>query len=177
MKNIRFSPPSTRRFSVRIRRARALFYCCLLLTAWAQILGRAQPRGAALTQRRINEIAASCITAHMALQGAKEGRRPTETSAQFRMRVEGYLAALARVSREVEPVRLLPVLRDRRPENVRRWRKIMAAASQLPAEVWAVRAAWDAYAKQPDGSRLDHKLLAALTTVMEILNGLRDARP
>jgi hypothetical protein len=130
-----------------------------------------------ISQHRINEYAASCLTAKMALGGLRGTPRPGERPAQYSTRIRSYVAALSTVARKTEPLRQLPALRDATPANARRWQRISAEAARLPARVGEAEAAWKAQVKIGEKAKLGAKLSRCLVSVETMLSLLRDARP
>lgn len=130
-----------------------------------------------LTQNRINEFAAACVTAQIAFHGYKGNIEPGETPAQFHARVAGYIAALEKVEKELAPLRKAPPARDWDAVNAQRWRNVAANTDRLPGEIAALRAAWKAYPVEGERAQLGVHVYRAVVTLQAILNGLRDARP
>ncbi len=146
-----------------------------LLVVLAASASRAESE--TLTQRRINEIAARCITARMAMSGMKAAPLPGEEHARFAARIHGYIEALAQLDHELASLREEPVLQDRRPQNLQIWSRTVSSVRALPSDIRAVREAWAAYPKLGPKAQLGPRLFGALSRVEEILNALRDARP
>lgn len=154
---------------------RAVLYLLLagrVIPAAAEI---AEPGG--ITQRRINEYAAGCVSAQAALSGLRGARRPGENSTQFHSRIHGYLASLDQLLKDLAPLRKPVALKSSTPENTQLWHRVAAAVNRLGIDVAAAHSAWDATPKLGERSRLGEKLLRALSTVQAILNSLRNARP
>lgn len=153
------------------------FILIALLIAASTITGRAQQEPQSFTQWKINEFAASCVNAETVFKGLKGSRKATETPAQFSARVKGYFAALDHAIKDLKPLSKTPAAKDKTPENIKLWQKIVGGANRLTTEVSVARAAWAAYPKEGDKVELGKKLLTALDTIQSVLNGLRDVRP
>ncbi len=128
-------------------------------------------------QHRINEFAARCVTAQRALSPLKAGPLPGETAPHFQGRMQGYIATFAQLSRDLAPLRALPPLRDRQPQNIRLWMQITSSVNALPSDVKGLRAAWLALPKLGEKARFGAWLISAGYRLQTILEGLRDARP
>jgi len=150
----------------------------LVLAGFLFILpGVAAPRTTQITQWRINEFAAYCLDARLALKGLKGEPLPGETPAEYRRRVSSYLTALHELCKRLTPLRTLPSLKDQSPSNDLVWNRIRAHTMRLPAELAAVEHVWHNGTPIGPPSALGSKLLTALDTVMALLNDLRNARP
>jgi hypothetical protein len=133
--------------------------------------------GGRLTQYRINEFAADCLTCEMAFSGFKGNPLPGESKAQFAARVEGCLAAVDALARKAEAWRTAPEMQNTRPENLERWRKITRAAAGLPSASRQARAAWHAFREGQVQSPFGRNLMTCLGAVQFLLNNLREALP
>ena len=145
-----------------------------ILTAFSMGFGRQQ---ATFTQHGINELAAKCVTAQIALKGLKGTLKTGETPDQFKSRIRGYLDALDSADKALKTLHRPPVLDNSQLENVQRWQRITTSAKELSDDVAVVHTAWKAYPTRGDKAKLGPRLLEALSTVQSILSGLRDAKP
>ena len=130
-----------------------------------------------VTQHRINELAAKCITAQQAMSGLKGTKKPGETQDQYCIRIKSYLNAIEAVKQALNGVKQAPALTHATLENERLWKEIAANVGKLDRDVHDVHEAWATVPKVGDKARLGPRLLVALNTVQAILTGLRDARP
>jgi hypothetical protein len=155
------------------------FGLCLLAMSFMAARTRAEEpqRTGSLTQYRINEYAAECLTCEMAFSGLKGEPKPGETPGQFTARIDGYAAALDRLGRQTEALRSVPAVKDASPENLARWHKIARAAVGLPSIVREIRAALHAHKEGITQPPLGPGLMSGLVSVQVLLNTLRDARP
>lgn len=132
--------------------------------------------GAALTQERVNEYAAACVRAQIALQGAGEPAPPSETPAARAVREAGYRKALAAAITALKPLGKAPALRDRTPANAARWALVARCVAMLPRQVHAaVRP--PAPGVSPDADAARRPMRVAVQTVRAVRGALRDARP
>lgn len=134
-------------------------------------------RPAPLTQYRINEFAANCLTCEMAFTGLKGLPKPGETATQFAARMESYLEALEQVATGTAPLRLAASLNDNHPDNLARWQRISRAVAGLPSMARQARKAWHDYKLGSPLHAVGQKLMAGLISVQSLLINLRDARP
>src|SRR5437868_2953479 len=118
-----------------------------------------------ITQHRINELAARCVTAQMAMSGLHGKQKPGETAEQFKTRIKGYLDALDTVDKALAPIHQVPSLVNRGADNTQLWQRVSAAATRLSGEVSDVKAAWKAHPTEGDKAKLGPKLAQALATV------------
>lgn len=159
---------------------------CLLLTASAS--GQAKN---ALSQRRINECAASLLTAERALLETPRLRLPNEplpvycrrlvlalpneTEARRKARISGYFAALAKAADQTAELKIAPPLCDSSPENQKRWQTVSASVAALPRCLRSLRADFQREKAAPDA--LSTELIQTLYAVHAAKEALRDARP
>jgi len=171
---------------------------CLLWVFLVALPAAAQNSPASLTQRRINEIAAALERAHYQLiegTGARHSgetlpdyfahlmaKLPQETPAQHKARIEGYLAALSRVTSASAPLRRMPVLNDNSARNRQVWQRAVQALAELPGYTSRLRTEWpheaqklSSPAAKPDS--FDSELAHAVWLVTTALSALRDAQP
>jgi len=171
------------------------FQAFLLLAAFASA---AQSGPAALTQRRINEIAAALESAHSALiegMGTRHpgellpetfahlaAKLPQETPAQHKARVERYLAILSRAVAASAPLRRMPALNDTSAGNRQVWQRAVQALDTLASYAARLRAQWphelpklSSPVAKPDS--FDTDLAHAVWLVTGALRALRDAQP
>ncbi len=177
---------------------------CCLSSQWGAL---AQPHGTALTQRRINELAAVLQRARLALIEDTGLRRPQEPlpayfsrivgvgygeAAPARVaRIEGYIAALARAAQDTASIRQVPGLRNNDAANLQCWQRAVHALTLFPTRITKARAAWHDLRREEtrnwQSSKMEvvaapyRRLGAELTQAVELLlvayNALRDARP
>src|SRR5207249_5002242 len=96
----------------------------------------------------------------------------------YQARIKGYLQAIHAVVTATEPLRHNKPPTQIQPDNIALWHLITADATRLSSEYNSAEAAYHAaMAKQGLKSDLGNRFLKALTTVQELLNSLRNARP
>jgi hypothetical protein len=126
---------------------------------------------AALTQDRINEYAARCLAAQIALRGVVRPAPAGETPARYNARIAGYDRALATVAKEIAPLARMPGLRDRSVANAARWARIASETHNLRAQI----------ARKPKSptapAMTAQRLRLARESVVIVRLALRDARP
>lgn len=151
----------------------ALSLLLTIYTAFCPEVSRADT----LTQHKINEIAAKCVTAQMAFSGLHGAPKKGETPEQFKGRIKGYLDALDTVEQGLAPIKQKPTLVNISAENSKRWQEIVSAVNRLPGDVAEAKSAWKAYPTQGEKAKLGNRLAQSLATVQVVLSGLRDAKP
>src|SRR5579871_6667911 len=129
-------------------------------------------QSAPLTQRRINEYAASLQRARLALIEDTGLRRPQEpltayfarivaacpgeTAQTYAARIRGYVAALLMAAKETTPLRAMPALGDNDAANREQWLRTVKALRLLPLSIGQARATWQRLQKQtPPVNRQD----------------------
>jgi hypothetical protein len=150
-----------------------------------------------MTQRRINELAATLLRAHRALIEEPGIRRaderleaymsriaaplPGETDAHYREREEGYVSAVERAAAYRGLLATRPTLRDRSVANLADWSRAEKVAAALPAAAARVRAAWISDRRGRPGAGETARLAGGLTEAVLLLKtafeALRDAQP
>ena len=144
-----------------------------------------------LSQRRINESAASLLTAERAVLEAPRLRQPNEplpdycrrlvltlpqeTEAQRRTRINGYFAELEKATAQTATLRTVPPLCDSTPENRKRWRTISVSLSDLPRCLRRLHA--DLTREKSAPAALPTELTQTLYALHAAKEALRDARP
>src|SRR2546423_10234510 len=113
--------------------AAVLWFQLLACACTAQTSGTARIfPSARLTQHRISEMAAACVTAQAALTGVSGVPRPGETSNTFQQRIKGYIAALQKEELELEPIQRPVTPTNQAGDNSRLWAQISGQAAHLP---------------------------------------------
>ncbi|MGC8667705.1 MAG: hypothetical protein ACP5VE_06295 [Chthonomonadales bacterium] len=155
----------------------ALVFLLIAADCAANAPALALPPAKPITQWRINEFAAYCLEARIALKGLKAEPLPGEPATSYRRRISRYFAALDLACHRLAPLRSAPRLQDRSSLNILLWSRIRAHSIRLPVDVAAARATWHNGRPLGSPSVLGSKLLTALDTLMALLNDLRNARP
>lgn len=104
-----------------------------------------------------------------------------EAPETYRARIEGYLAALQRVSTVTASLRRAPPLRHASVANRISWERAIRALNYLPGRLVKVRAAWQQALRNPQSAaetdELGRELHQTLQQLMAAFAALRDARP
>src|SRR5258708_2260849 len=100
----------------------------LLLIISVGAMARRSDNG--LTQYRINELAGRCMDAQAALSGIKPLKRPGETHPKFVSRINGYIAAIDQLEKELATIRKMPQLHSDQPENQQLWQRIVSSVNR-----------------------------------------------
>ncbi len=111
-----------------------------------------------VTQRRINDWAASLEQVRFMLVEDTGLRRPNETlhvylyrlaqplpaetPAQYAARIDKYLAAFTQASAATIAARRMPILRDNRADNQRLWQRVVRSITLLPARIRKMQTVW-----------------------------------
>jgi len=171
--------------------------CVPALLCALSLIGAAQAQGVYyVTQHRINEMAAALDRARVALLEEpglrQEGETlpgylhriaaplPGEKPASYRIRIEGYLDALAQATDSTAPIRRVPALQEAGEANRLLWQKIARSVGYLPRRMVKLHAAWKETLSKPSAagySTLGAELTQTLTLMIVALNDLRDTRP
>ena len=162
----------------------------LLLLPQLSLTANGQTAGS-LSQRRINEYAASLLTAERALLEAPRLRQPdeplpaylrrltlplpNESEPQRRTRINGYFAALAKAITETAGLRKVPTLCDADAANLKTWKTASAAIAALPRCLQSLRADFKREKTAPDA--LPTELTQTIFALHAAREALRDARP
>jgi hypothetical protein len=183
-------------------------FCGLLPVLYCLLPQRvtAEPMdGEALSQRRINELAASLQRARLALIENTGLRRPQEpllayflriveigsgeADQAYQARIKGYMETLTVAEKDTASLRTLPTLRHNAPANQRQWQQAIGALHLLPARIQKIRALWQALQqkeraqqqeqanRQSPYRRLGMEFTQAMELILVAYNALRDAEP
>jgi hypothetical protein len=164
------------------------WFCCAAAS-------EAQPAGH-VTQRQINDFAASlerCRRTVVVAPGLRNpgetlpayisrvaARLPREDSSSYHVRVKSYIDALAAAADSTASARVMPALKDVGAANSSLWRRAARDLSYLPKRMVQVRTAARAVFTNPAGAApqaLASEMLTTLQLVLDAYSNLRDARP
>src|SRR5205823_8793663 len=122
----------------------------LTFIQYARLIGAVsllQSAPVTLTQHKINEIAAKCVTAQQTMSGLKGTKKPGETQEQFNQRIKSYLAALDAAQQALARLKQMPALTSATPDNEALWRNIVTNVGKLDRDIHDAREAWAAVPK------------------------------
>jgi hypothetical protein len=182
------------RVSARLLRQGLLLAAVCLLWRRSGVMGQAATPS--LTQRKINEMAATLERARLALiedTGLRQAQEPLpiylnrlvlpqsgEARVAYNARIEGYLKALGRTIAATAPARHAIDPRHADAANRQCWQRATQALNLLPLRMDKLQRAWRE-AKERDRTtgtvELGPELTQTLGLVIAAYSALRDARP
>lgn len=172
---------------MRISNLASCLFClfCIIIASRAQ----------AITQRRINEMAATLQRAQKALIEETRLRKnneyldkyfarialqlPGEKLDRYDSRIEGYLHSLSDAEKTTRELHAQPTLHDKSDGNRKLWEVVSVSLSSLPVKMEKLKLSWKQTKSVASGkgSSLGAELTQTLRFIKTAYDALRNARP